>query len=97
VRPRHTLAARAQTGAGATHCTHLQHTNGWQATVPGRTTFDITAGYEQHVGEARLKHGLFVKDLLGRDALTPEYLRGVVNALPLGPGPRFGYRLQVAF
>jgi hypothetical protein len=54
-------------------------------------------GYEQRAGAARLKHSLFAKDLLGGDAQTPEYLRGHVNALQLGLGPRFGYRLQMSF
>jgi hypothetical protein len=77
--------------------TWLQSTNGFLAEVAGHTSFDITLGYEQRAGAARLKHSLFAKELLSRDAQTPEYLRGHINALPFGLGPRFGYRLQVSF
>jgi outer membrane receptor for ferrienterochelin and colicin len=75
----------------------VQSTNGFLAAVAGHTSFDVTLGYEQRAGAARLKHSLFAKDLLGRAAQTPEYLRGNINALPLGLGPRFGYRLQMSF
>jgi outer membrane receptor protein involved in Fe transport len=78
--------------------TWVQATNGFSAPVPGYLDMNITLGYEQRVGAARLKHSLFAKGLLDSDAQTPEYLRAAsVNSLPLGLGPRFGYRLQVSF
>jgi outer membrane receptor protein involved in Fe transport len=75
----------------------LEATNGFLAPVASHTTADITVGYDQRAGAVRLRHSLFAKDLFGRGAQTPEYLRGHINSVPLGLEPRLGYRLQLSF
>jgi outer membrane receptor protein involved in Fe transport len=75
----------------------LTSTHGFQGPVPGHTRVDFTLSYERRLKAVRMKHSFLAKDINGRGAQTPEYLRGRVNSLPLGLEPRYGYRLQVSF
>jgi outer membrane receptor protein involved in Fe transport len=75
----------------------LTSTHGFLGPVPGHTSIDVTLGYEHKAGSVQFRHSLLAKDLLGRGAQTPEYLRGRINALPLGLEPRYGYRLRLSF
>lgn len=72
-------------------------THGTSAEIPAHTTFDASLGYRHGLGRLRLQHNVYVKNASNEEVLTPEYVRGILNSVPISLGRRAGYNLRVQF
>lgn len=76
---------------------HQTDTEGTKADVPAHTTLDASLGYQHGLGRLRVQHSVYAKNALDEEVLTPEYVRGILNDVPMDLGRRIGYHLRLQF